>query len=77
MFALDDDSPHRIRFDLERVMRTRYRIDDYQETYFVIDSFEQLFEATRPDFTAHYRLLAHAADIRPGELLPGDRGVAA
>lgn len=77
LYSLEDPRPLRIAFDVLRVMRTRYRIDDYQETYFVIDSFEQLFEATRPDFTAHYRLLAHAADIRPGELLPGDRGVAA
>ena len=35
VFALDDASPNRIGFDLERVMRTRYRIDDFQETYFV------------------------------------------
>ena len=29
-------------------MRTRYRIDTYQKTYFVIDSFEQLIDATAP-----------------------------
>jgi len=47
LFALDDPSPHRIAFDLERVMRTRYRIDDYQQNYFVIDSFEDLLRQTR------------------------------
>ena len=46
--------PNRIGFDLERIMRTRYRIDSYQETYFVIDSFEQLIDATAPDFTPIY-----------------------
>ncbi|WP_299013848.1 phenylalanine 4-monooxygenase, partial [uncultured Caulobacter sp.] len=42
IFALDDPSPNRIGLDLERVMRTNYRIDDYQQTYFVIDSYEDL-----------------------------------
>ena len=51
MYCLGDSRPHRLGFDLRRVMRTRYRIDRFQQTYFVIDDFEQLFEATRPDFT--------------------------
>ena len=65
VYSLDSDAPNRIGFDLERVMNTRYRIDTYQQTYFVIDSFEQLFEATTPDFTPLYARLhgkaAHAA----------------
>ncbi len=36
VFALESASPNRIAFDLDRVMRTTYRIDDFQETYFVI-----------------------------------------
>ena len=52
LYCLDDPRPNRLRFDLGRVMRTQYRIDRYQETYFVIDDFEQLFAATRPDFEA-------------------------
>jgi phenylalanine-4-hydroxylase len=51
-------APNRIGFDLERIMRTRYRIDTYQKTYFVIDSFEQLMNATAPDFTPIYARLA-------------------
>ncbi len=43
-FALDDPSPNRIRFDLERAMRTNYRIDDFQETYFVVDSLDDLLQ---------------------------------
>jgi phenylalanine-4-hydroxylase len=73
IFSLEDAAPNRIGFDLIRVMQTRYRIDDYQESYFVIDSFEQLFEATRPDFTGYYRDLAARPDLEPGTLLPADQ----
>lgn len=54
IYSLESAAPNRIGFDLERVMRTRYRIDTYQQTYFVINDFEQLFEATRPDFLPIY-----------------------
>src|SRR5215831_16929966 len=73
VYCLEDPGPHRIRFELRRVMRTRYRIDDFQQTYFVIDDFQQLFDATRPDFTPIYRELAALADIEPDQLAPGDR----
>jgi phenylalanine-4-hydroxylase len=72
-FALDDPSPHRIRFDLERVMRTRYRIDDYQQNYFVIESFEDLLRQTRDaDFGPIYDRLRGLEPIEVGTLLPGD-----
>jgi len=73
IFSLNDPAPNRIGFDLMRVMRTKYRIDDYQESYFVIDSFEQLFEATRPDFTGYYRELAAQPNLEPGTILALDR----
>ena len=38
--CLESAAPNRIGFDMQRIMRTRYRIDTYQKTYFVIDSFE-------------------------------------
>jgi phenylalanine-4-hydroxylase len=41
-FALDDPSPRRRPFDLEQVLRTRYRSDAFQRGYFVIDSFDAL-----------------------------------
>jgi phenylalanine-4-hydroxylase len=73
-FALDDPSPNRIAFDLERVMRTRYRIDDYQQVYFVIDSFEDLLRQTvTTDFAPLYRRLAALSDLAPDDLLPEDR----
>jgi phenylalanine-4-hydroxylase len=46
--------PKRIALDLLRCMRTRYKIDDYQATYFVIDSFDELFKMTAPDFAPLY-----------------------
>ncbi len=46
-----------IRLDIERCLRTLYKIDSYQETYFVIDSFQQLFDGTAPDFTPIYEKL--------------------
>ncbi len=73
VFALDDPSPHRIGFDLARVMRTPYKIDDYQALYVVIDSFEQLLRTTiDTDFGPLYRRLADEPDIAIADLQPGD-----
>ena len=72
-FALKDPSPNRIRFDLERVMRTDYRIDDFQETYFVIRSYDDLFRATvDTDFAPLYARLADGVKFAPGTVLPSD-----
>lgn len=72
-FCIDSASPHRIGFDLERVMRTQYRIDDYQQTYFVLDSYEQLINATAVDFTPLYARLRELPAVAPTEVLPTDR----
>jgi phenylalanine-4-hydroxylase len=74
IFALDDPSPNRIAFDLLRVMRTDYRIDDYQQSYFVIPSFEALLRATvETDFAPVYAALETLEDIAPAALLREDR----
>jgi len=73
VFALEDGSPNRIRFDLERVMRTRYRIDDFQETYFVLLDFDELLELARIDFAPIYQRARENTELEPGETLPGDR----
>ncbi len=72
IYCLDSAVPNRLGFDLLRVMRTRYRIDDFQPSYFVIDSFAQLFEATRPDFTPYYARLRSLPDLDPETVLSGD-----
>lgn len=74
MFALDDASPNRLGFDLKRLMRTDYRIDDYQQTYFVIDSFEDLLEQTlSTDFAPLYAELGGADALPVDRILPTDR----
>ncbi|HEY8012060.1 MAG TPA: phenylalanine 4-monooxygenase [Rudaea sp.] len=70
--CLESPAPNRIGFDMPRIMRTRYRIDSYQKTYFVIDSFEQLMNATQPDFTALYVELAPQESIPAGNVLQSD-----
>ncbi|QQP92048.1 phenylalanine 4-monooxygenase [Skermanella sp. TT6] len=72
IFALEDPSPNRIRFDLERVMRTLYRIDDFQETYFVIESFDELLALAEIDFGPIYRRVAALPELEPGTIDPGD-----
>ena len=72
IYCLESPAPNRIGFDLQRIMRTRYRIDTYQKTYFVIDSFEQLMRATEPDFTPYYAELAAQESIPAGTVLQSD-----
>ncbi|MGA9423234.1 MAG: phenylalanine 4-monooxygenase [Rhodanobacteraceae bacterium] len=71
--CLESDAPNRLGFDLERIMQTRYRIDTFQKTYFVIEGFEQLMDATRPDFRPIYAKLAERPSIPAGEIVDGDR----
>jgi phenylalanine-4-hydroxylase len=72
IYSLESPEPNRIGFDLLRIMRTEYRIDDFQESYFVIDDFAQLFAATQPDFSPYYRELAGMSDLAPGTVLASD-----
>jgi phenylalanine-4-hydroxylase len=77
IYALEDPRPQRVAFDLLRLMQTTYRIDDFQDIYFVIESYDQLIDATRPDFTPHYKALARMATIAPGQIRTGERTFAA
>jgi len=72
-YSVQSDEPSRVGFDLTRIMRTRYKIDSYQATYFVIDSFQQLFEATSPDFTPIYRQVRELPPIDAGVVLDTER----
>jgi phenylalanine-4-hydroxylase len=73
-FALDNDSPNRIGFDLLRVMRTPYRIDDFQQTYFVVDSLQSLLDATvKTDFAPLYTQLEALPDIAIADIIAEDR----
>lgn len=72
-YSVHSPEPSRVGFDLQRIMRSRYKIDSYQATYFVIDSFQQLFEATAPDFTPIYQAVRQLPEIEAGAVLPGER----
>ena len=72
-FCLESDSPHHIHFDVKRIMRTHNNIDDFQENYFVIDDFQELFDKTaEPDFTPYYEEIKKLPTIMPGEIVDGD-----
>jgi len=74
--SVTSPQPKRVAFELQRLMRSRYKIDTYQATYFVIRSFDQLFDATAPDFTPVYarvrERIRQDGEIAPGRVLPGE-----
>ena len=72
-YCIESDAPNRIGFDLLRIMQTQYKIDTFQETYFVIRDFGQLFEATAPDFAPYYALLQGRELHAPSAVLATDR----
>lgn len=71
-YCLTSPAPRRIALNVERTMRTLYKIDSYQETYFVIDSFQQLFDDTAPDFAPIYARLKHLDALPADSLLPSE-----
>jgi len=73
IFALDDCSPNRVRFDLARAMQTDYRIDDFQETYFVIRDLEELLQLAQTDFAPLYEQVQHMPVLQPSTILPQDQ----
>jgi phenylalanine-4-hydroxylase len=75
VYCLESPKPNRIRFDRNRIMRTNYRIDAFQETYFVIDSFAQLMAATVGDLLGEYKELSALPDFTPQDVLPVDQFV--
>jgi phenylalanine-4-hydroxylase len=72
-YALESDTPHRIAFDLRRVLRTHYRIDDFQLCYFVIEQFRDLLDIVlKADLPALYAELEDERDFQPDEVVKGD-----
>ncbi len=73
-YVAEDKSANYLEFDMERVLRTGYYIDDFQASYFVVDSFEKLFEATlNTDFTPLYSAYREMPEFTPFEILERDR----
>jgi phenylalanine-4-hydroxylase len=75
-FSLEDPSPNRLKFNLPRVMRTRYRIDDFQETYFILDKLDDLLRLVEIDFAPLYEQAKAMPEIEPGVVLSDDKVVA-
>jgi phenylalanine-4-hydroxylase len=76
VFSLESNSPNRLAFDLQRVMRTSYRIDDFQQTYFVIESFKDLLRQTREiDFAPVYADLDLETSLTPDLVLAQDQAL--
>jgi phenylalanine-4-hydroxylase len=73
LYSQQSAAPNRLGFDLERVMRTRYRIDTFQKTYFVIDDFAQLFGVAQTDFAPLLAKLATEPAFAAGDVLEQDR----
>jgi phenylalanine-4-hydroxylase len=71
-YCLTSPAPRRVMLDAERTMRTLYKIDSYQETYFVIRDFEHLFSTTEPDFSPLYDILKTEEPLPANTLLPGE-----
>lgn len=76
-YAIESDEPKRLPLDIERVMRTRYKIDAFQQTYFVIESFQALFDKTAPDFTPIYERIRALPEIAADADTDADAGAAA
>ncbi|MBX7146157.1 MAG: phenylalanine 4-monooxygenase [Alphaproteobacteria bacterium] len=77
IYCLEDPMPRRIEFDLKRILCTDYFIDKYQETYFVIKSFDQLFHETNQDLLSVYDEVSHLPELSATTLLPSDHLIAA
>jgi phenylalanine-4-hydroxylase len=72
-YVVEDPSANYLAFDLERVMRTGYYIDDFQATYFIVDQFQDLFDLLKgTDFITLYERFRSEAGHTPFEVLPGD-----
>ena len=72
VFCLESTSPNRLGFDLMRVMRTRYRIDDFQQTYFVLQRLQDLLRLADIDFAPLYEHVRQLEPLPPDAVLPSD-----
>ena len=71
-YAVRSEIPNKVQLSPDRAMRTRYKIDSYQQTYFVIDNFKQLFDMTAPDFTPIYERVKALPELAADARLPGE-----
>lgn len=72
-YLFNDPSANWLQFEIDRVLRTGYYIDDLQASYFTIDSFESLFKQCieRPFIPLYEKFRAMPA-LTPFEIVEGD-----
>ncbi|MFA5941802.1 MAG: phenylalanine 4-monooxygenase [Sinimarinibacterium sp.] len=75
-YSIESPQPLRVRFEMQRCMRTRYMIDAYQQTYFVIRSFDELADAMAQPLAPLIERLRAEPELQPDRLVPGDEPVA-
>ena len=73
IYSIENAAPNRIAFDLERVLRTDYMVDDFQKTYFVFQDFEAIFEKCSRDFAPFYERFSKAPTFDPAQIRGGDQ----
>lgn len=74
-YAIESAEPVRPRFDLARCMRTEYRIDSFQKTYFVVRSLDELADVMTRDLSTLVDALQSQPSLAAGRLYPGDEAV--
>lgn len=73
-YVMQDPSPNFLQFELERVLRTGYYIDDFQASYFTIDSFDALFkECIERPFVPLYEVCRNKPALTPFEVTDSDK----
>lgn len=73
-YVMTDPSPNFLQFELERVLRTGYYIDDFQASYFTIDSFDALFkECIERPFIPLYEACRAKPTLSPFEIYDTDK----
>jgi phenylalanine-4-hydroxylase len=71
-YALRSTRPRRLRFDPERMMRTRFHFSDLQEDYFVLTTFRELYDVLHSELRPYYDRVLKLPLLAPGESAAGD-----
>lgn len=74
VYSVESKDPIRFKFNPIRAMKTKYRIDRFQRSYFVIENYSEVFEAVR---SLNWKILRPALletpDFEEGVVVKGDR----
>ncbi len=62
VYSVDSPVPNRLKFDALRAMKTLYRIDRFQQSYFVIDEYAQVINSLK---NINWKDLKHDLVFKP------------